>query len=259
MTKTQQFYNYIRLLIVVFCCSASLAYSDPPTSENVDTYAGLCKIGNSDRYELEAKVSAPLALIARRILAGEAKLSAGAITDNFPNIKDENNRLIALQSYQDCMYRYVERFHITSEKNEDGKRAISTSPISPSVPTERRREIVFLANQLEDFKEKMKKVIETIPNEYYDTRMSIKKKPREDQRIVGIDNYKRYRAFQTATGTLDFSGMTNNDISLLCDTFQAEAKGYFSFQREYSRVFNIQQYRISKEVSRICAAANRGR
>ncbi len=247
----------IHVFAIVFLCLASTSHAAPPTSENVDTYSGLCKIGEAVRYELEGKAFAPLALIARRILGGEVKLSTEAINSQFPKIKDEKNRLIALQSYQECMYRYIERFHTPNQSKVEN--TSSSSPVAPTIPAERRREIVYLANQLDDFKEKMKKVIVVLPEKYYDTRTSTEKKPRDDLRITNIDNYERYKTFQAATGILDFSGMTNNDISILCDTYKIEADGYYYFQREYGRAFNLQSYKIPKEVTRICKASKRGR
>jgi hypothetical protein len=238
----------VPLLFVVFV--TTMARAAPPTQDDVTIYSGLCRTGSLDKQEL----SGEMGIIGRRLLAGQAKLSAEAIKDEFPGIKDEKNRLIAIQSFQDCTYRYVERFHPRIESNQP-----SQSVVTPSLPSERRREIVFLANQLEDFKNQMDRMKASLPETYYDKRTSIEKKPKDDPNIFDLENYNRYKAFQTPDGILDFSNVSNSDIAILCGTYQSEVQSYNGFRNNYSRAFVLSQYRIPGEVSRICRAAERGR
>lgn len=69
---------------------------------------------------------------------------------------------------------------------------------------------MYLANQLDDFKQKMKAMESSLPDKYYDTRSATEKNIKGDTRILNIENYRRYKAFQSTSGILDFSGMTNN-------------------------------------------------
>lgn len=53
------------------------------------------------------------------------------------------------------MYRYVDKFHLGVVPAAASSRA---SPIvGPGIPNERRREMVYLANELDSFKQKMAK------------------------------------------------------------------------------------------------------
>jgi hypothetical protein len=221
-----------------------------PTSQDVDVYSSLCKIGS----QTTVVVSGELGVIARRILAGEGKLSASKLQDEFPGIRDERNRLLALQSFQDCMYRYVEKFHIA----QSGTKSTSVAAVNPQVSTERRREIVYLANELESFKQKMEKAIASVPGTFYDKRDSTDKRPREDSRLVGLADFSRYKAFQSASGGLDFSNATNNDIVILCNTYASEIAEYGAFGRQYQPL-GLPPYGSSGEVRRICVSAARGR
>jgi hypothetical protein len=267
------------------------SHAAPPTEKDVDTYSQLCKIGSQST--LGVSLTADLAVIARRILAGEAKLSGSKIQDEFPGIRDEKNRLLALQSFQDCMYRYVERFHpavaavapppvqvptpvvppkpsAPAPPSSGGPRPPSppqqapvqvktdASPVGPTVAPERRREIVFLANELDTFKQKMGRAIAAVPQTFYDKRDSTEKMPRGDHRLVGLADFTRYKAFQSATGGLDFSNATNNDIALLCSTYTSEILDYYHFSRQY-QTLALPRYDATGEARRICHAAGRGR
>jgi hypothetical protein len=254
-TKAPSIYYGLALLVL----AATNATATPPSQDDVNIYSSLCKIGTSNTYALGGEVSGVLGLIARRLLSGEAKLEAGAISNQMPDIKDEKNRLLALQSYQDCMYRYVDRFHASVQPKDSQQTLSHPSAVAPTVSLERRREIIFLANELEDFKNRMKKVTASLPETYYDKTTSTQKRPRDDTRILTLDNYSRYKAFQSPTGIPDFSNVSNSDIAILCDTFHSEVKSYYDFSRDYGRAFGLQPYGLAKEVSRICTAARRGR
>lgn len=240
-----QMSRFVPLLFVVFL--STMVRAAPPTQDDVNIYSGLCRTGSLGKYEL----SGEMGIIGRRLIGGQAKLSAEAIKDEFPGINDEKNRLFAIQAFQDCIYRYVERFHPRIESNQP-----SQSVVTPSLPSERRREIVFLANQLEDFKNQMERMKASLPETYYDKNTSIEKKPKDDPHIFNLENYSRYKAFQTPDGILDFSNVSNSDIAILCDTYQSEVRSYYSFWSNYSRPFVLSQYRIPGEVSRICSAAS---
>jgi hypothetical protein len=87
------------LFIVLY---SAMVMAEPPTQEDVNVYAALCKTGSLSKYD----VSAEAGLISRRVLSGAAKLSAASLKDEFPGIKEEKNRLILIQGLQDCVYRY---------------------------------------------------------------------------------------------------------------------------------------------------------
>lgn len=196
-----------------------------------------------------------MGLIGRRILAGEGEVSASHLQDEFPGIKLEENRLLALAAFQECMYRYVKRFHPS-----EGETAQETkSLVAPTVLPDRRREIVFLANQLEDFKVKMASIKEDLPEAYYDKKTATEIRPTGDMRLIDLENYKRYKAFQSSSGLLDFTNISNNDLALLCDTFDLEAQEYRSFYNSFRSDLRISPYKIPREVQRICKAAKRGR
>jgi hypothetical protein len=130
--------------------------------------------------------------------------------------------------------------------------------VNPGVSTERRREIVYLANELESFKQKMEKAIASVPGTFYDKRDSTDKKPREDSRLVGLADFSRYKAFQSASGGLDFSNATHNDIVILCNTYASEIAEYKAFGRQYQPL-GLPPYGSSDEVRRICVSAAKGR
>ena len=131
---------FLRTCVIAAGSASALVLAAPPTSQDVDVYSSLCKIGS----QTTVAVSGELGAISRRILAGEGRLSASKLQDEFPGIRDEKNRLLALQSFQDCMYRYVEKFHTASGGTESTVQIV----MSPGVAAERRREIVYLANEL---------------------------------------------------------------------------------------------------------------
>lgn len=223
----------------------------PPTEYDVNTYSSLCKIGSAWNFEAGGE----LGLIGRRILSGAGEVSVSELRDEFPGIKLEENRLLALAAYQECMYRYVKRFHAG-----EGEAVQETaSPVAPTVLPDRRREVVFLANQLEDFKVKMASMKDDLPEAYYDKKTAREVTPTEDMRLIDLENYNRYKAFQSPSGLLDFTNISNNDLALLCDTFDLEVKEYASFYRSFRRDLRISPYNIPKEVQRICIAAKRGR
>lgn len=224
--------------------------ADPPTQEDVNTYTALCKTGSLSKYDVNAEAS----LISRRLLSGSAKLSGEALKDEFPGIKDEKNRMSLIQGLQDCMYRYVERFHPRIEPKEK-----PTTPLqlAPSVAPEQRREILFLVNQLEDFKGKMEKTKERIPERYYDPNDSTEKFPRKDPRLLELETYNRYKAFQSPSGIPDFSNVVKRDIAIICDTFFTEVRDYNSFRNDWRNIFDLNQYSTQEEVNRICNAAKR--
>jgi hypothetical protein len=228
-----------------------MVMAEPPTQEDVNVYAALCKTGSLSKYD----VSAEAGLISRRVLSGAAKLSAASLKDEFPGIKEEKNRLILIQGLQDCVYRYVERFH-----PQIAPKATPASPppqLAPSIPPERRREIVFLANQIEDFKKIMEKTKEEVPERYYDARDTTEKFPKKDTNLLDLENYNRCKAFQTPSGIPDFSNVTKNDVAIICNTFSTEVKSYYKFRNSWSRVIALPGYQISNEVQRICNAARR--
>jgi len=231
-------------------CAPLPAISSPPSVSDVDIYSSLCKIGS----QTTVAVSAELGLIGRRILAGEGALSASSLKDEFPGIRDENNRLLALQSYQDCMYRYVRIWNAPSSSPS----TVESSVVGPTVSPERRREIVYLANELETFKRKMEQTISALPQTMYDKRDSTDKRPKDDARLVGLGDYSRYKAFQSASGGLDFTSASNSDLTLLCTTFEAEVRAYGAFRSQY-RPLGLPDYDPTKEFRRICTAAKRGR
>lgn len=242
---------FIISIIFVLVLPKSL-FAIPPSSKDVDVYSSLCRTGFLNKFTIDGEVG----LISRRLTKGEAKLSSEAILDEFPGIKNERNKLEAIQSFQDCVYRYVQHFHPT----KNAKTAESTqSVISPSVPLERRREIIYLANQIEEFKNKMEVMKSQIPERYYDKRNSKEVKPLRDSRILNLENYSNYKAFQSADGIPDFSQLSNNDIVILCDTFNSEVTDYIKFYRDYRKVFKIEKYKISNEISRLCNSAQQGR
>ena len=104
----------------------------------------------------------------------------------------------------------------------------------------------------------MGSVITGIPASIYDKRDSRDKKPREDSRLIGLADFSRYKAFQSASGGLDFSNATNSDIVILCNTYGSEIAEYKAFGRQYQPL-NLPPYGSSDEVRRICTAAARGR
>lgn len=252
----------VRHLAVITAAAGLLLCSRPfaatPTAQDVDVYSSLCKIGSETTFGVAGELGAILGAIARRILAGEAKLSASKLQDEFPGIRDEKNRLLALQSFQDCMYRYVERFHAAAGSAQPARSSGASVIVGPNVSAERRREIVFLANELESFKQKMSKGLAAVPATFYDKRDSTEKRPREDQRLIGLADFSRYKAFQAASGGLDFSNATNNDIVILCDTYGDEVAAYHAFNRQYHPL-GLPAYSSTNEVRRICGAAARGR
>ena len=233
-----------------FCGNAIGA---PPTPRDVDVYASLCKIGS----QTSVAISGELGVISRRLMAGDAKLSASKLQDEFPGTRDEKIRLAAILSVQDCMYRYVERFHLAANSSSTGS-GPSASIIDPGVPVERRREIVFLANELESFKLKMSKAISMIPTTFYDKRDSTERKPKDDPRLIGLADFSRYKAFQSASGGLDFSNATNNDLALLCSTYTDEINAYKAILRQYPPL-GLPAYAPTGEAARICTSAIRGR
>ena len=239
-----------RAAAIAIVIASKSALSAPPSSHDVDVYSSLCKIGS----QTTVVVSGELGAISRRILAGEGKLSASKLQDEFPGIRDEKKRLLALQSFQDCMYRYVDKFHMTSS----GTNSSVNVAMSPGVPTERRREIVYLANELEAFKTRMASVVSSLPASFYDRRDSKDKKPREDSRLIGLSDFSRYKAFQSASGGLDFSNATNGDIVILCTTYSSEMAEYNAFSKQY-KPLSLPPYGSSAEVKRICTSAARGR
>lgn len=247
----------IRILSLVLAAaglaSPGGAAAAPPSQQDVDIYASLCRIGAQTTVAAGAELG--LGAIARRILSGEAKLSASKLQDEFPGIKDEKNRLHALQAFQDCMYRYVERFHTNGATSSAGR---ATAVVAPDISTERRREIVYLANELDAFKRKMEKSLAALPATFYDKRDSTEKRPRDDARLVGLADFSRYKAFQAAGGGLDFSNATNNDLAILCNTYGDEINAYKAFARQYLPL-GLPPYAATDEVRRICAAAARGR
>lgn len=84
---------YLALLWVLF---PRCGFATPPNEQDVDTYSSLCKIGSQSTLESGAGLKLNLReFIARRILAGEGKLSASKLQDEFPGIRDEKNRLLA--------------------------------------------------------------------------------------------------------------------------------------------------------------------
>lgn len=242
-------------LLTALCTQATAA---PPTQDDINVYASACKVGDAIRQEIAGGAGIELSLFARRVIGGEGKLSTEAIKDQFPGIKDEKNRLLVFQGYQDCLYRYVERFHSGAQTNE-GKTAPSTSVIAPGMPPERRREILFLANQLEDFKGKMGKIVAGLPENYYDKKRATETKPKQDPHIQNLDNYNSYKAFQSPSGILDLSNVTNNDVALLCNTFSSELHSYSEFRLQYGKAFSLPRFVMSDEAFRICQAAARGR
>lgn len=227
----------------------------PPSQDEVNVYSSLCKIGKLKDYELNLEMG----LIGRRLIAGGGKFSNKDLQQEFPGIKDEKNRLLALEAYQDCMYQYVTRFHPAVSSEASASKVPSDTVFSPTVPIERKREIIFLANELENFKNQMENMKSALPDNYYDKRDSKEKYPKKDQRIIDLDNYKRYKAFQTPSGVPNFSNMSNNDIVLFCDAYSNEVNSYYYFQREFGKVLGLQPYKQSPEVKRICKASKRGR
>lgn len=243
------------IMFVVMIIANWSAVAAPPSQEESDIYSSLCNTGSVTEYALSGTAKAPIMdLIIRRTLKGEIRLSASELKDKFPKISDEDNLLHAMELYQDCVHRYVEHFHSGSPDTLP-----STSVIAPSVPLERRREIVYFANQLDDFKLKMRNMMTDIPETYYDKKSSRETKLRNDGRIFNIDNYNRYKAFLSPSGILDFSNLTNNDIALICDILKNETKDYHSFYSNYRSAFGLQPYSIPREALRICLAANKGR
>lgn len=244
--------NTSRRIFIALLIAPILVIAAPPTQNDVDVYSSLCKIGSQSTVAIvgEGEIGA----IGRRILGGEAKLSASKLQDEFPGVIDEKNRLLALQSYQDCMYRYIERFHPTEVNLASTQGFI----IGPNTSSERRREIVYLANEIENFKSKMSNVIASLPTDFYDKRDSKDKKPRNDPRLIGLDNYSHYKAFQSASGGLDFTNLTNNDLVLLCNTYIGEIDNYRNFKSQYDPL-NLIGYGASDEARRICSAVERGR
>ena len=242
----------MQIIAVLLVVAPKLALAVPPTQKDVDIYSSLCKIGSQATVAMAGE--GEIGSIGRRILGGEAKLSASKLQDEFPGIANENNRLIALQSYQDCMYRYIERFHSPESNSVLTKEII----IGPTVSSERRREIIYLANELENFKQKMSKIIQSLPPDFYDKRDSTDKKPKEDPRLIGLDDYSRYKAFHSGSGGLDFTNLKNNDVVLLCTTYMNEIASYRSFKEHY-RPLNLIEYRTPDEVDRICSSVRAGR
>ena len=81
--------TYLKTLLRAWTIAAAsapaVALAAPPTSQDVDVYSSLCKIGS----QTTVVVSGELGAISRRILAGEGKLSASKLQDEFPGIRDE--------------------------------------------------------------------------------------------------------------------------------------------------------------------------
>lgn len=232
------------------------AQATAPTAQDVDVYTSLCRIGSEATGTLTAEIGA----VSRRILAGQLKLAASDLQDSFPGIKNEQNRLLALQSFQDCMYRYVDRFHLAASaaKSDGATTAASSVVLDPAVPPERRREIVYLASELESFKGKMAAVARSLPETYYDKRDSSQKRPRDDARMFGLADYRRYKPFEASGGGLNFAEATNNDLALLCSAYGDEVQQYQSFAMAYYPL-SLPQYNVTGETLRLCEAARRGR
>lgn len=241
----------IFLSLLFVCAWSTTGMAEPPTQEDVNIYAALCKTGSLSKYD----VSAEAGLISRRLLSGAAKLSEASLKDEFPGIKEEKNRIILIQGFQDCVYRYVERFHPQSEPKANA--AGPPSQLAASIPPERRREIVFLANQIEDFKKIMEKTKDGVPERYYDANDSTEKFPKKDTNILDLENYNRYKAFQTPSGIPDFSNVTKSDVAIICNTFSTEVQSYYNFRNGWYRVITLPEYQLSDEVQRICNAARR--
>lgn len=246
-------------VILLFASLCSNANAVPPTQDDINVYASACKVGDSFRREIAGDAGIELSLFARRVIGGKGKLSEEEIKDQFPGIKDEKNRMLVIQGYQDCLYRYVESFHLGTQSNDGKKTTPSASAIAPTVPPERRREILFLANQLEDFKAKMGKIMAGLPENYYDQKRATEKSPKHDPRIQNLDNYDSYKAFHSPSGILDLSNVTNNDVALLCNTFSSEINAYADFRLEYGKAFSLPRFMMSDEAFRICQAARRTR
>lgn len=226
-----------------------------PSAQDVDVYTSLCRIGSQVTGTLTAEIGA----VSRRILAGQAKLAASGLQDSFPGINNEQNRLLALQSFQDCMYRYVDRFHpAAGAPKPEGGSASTPVLLDPAIPPERRREIVYLASELASFKGKMAAVTRSLPETYYDTRDSRQKRPRDDARLFGLVDYQRYRPFEASGGGLSFAEATNNDLALLCSAYGDEVQQYQSFAMDYYPL-KLPQYNMTGETRRVCDAARRGR
>lgn len=238
------------ILFFVLNLGVECALAEAPNQEDVSLYAALCKTGSLSKID----VSAEAGLISRRLLSGEAKLSTESLQDEFPGIKSEKNRIILIQGFQDCVYKYVERFHPQTEPK------VSNAPpsqLAPSIPPERRREIVFFANQIEDFKKIMEKTKENIPERYYDSNDSTEKFPKKDTNLLDLETYNRYKAFQSPSGIPDFSNLTKNDVAIICNTFYTEVQNYINFKYNWRQVVSLPEYGVSAEVERICKAANR--
>ena len=231
-------------------CSFS-AYAAPPTREDIDVYTSLCRIGSAWNFDAGGE----LGLIGKRILAGQGEVAVSELRDEFPGISLEENRLVALTAFQECMYRYVERFHPGQSAEFQQRQSV----VGPESLPDRRREIVFVANQLEDFKKKMARVKASLPESHYLKRTATTVTPLEDMRLIGLENYGRYKAFQSPGGLLDFTRISNNDLALICDTFEREVSDYSAFVRDLGREFRLSPYVMSSELRRICKAAERGR
>jgi hypothetical protein len=233
------------------------AFAAPPAVQDVEVYLSLCRVGSQTTFTGVAGLDLDLnRLLTKRLLGGEAKLSGSKLTDEFPKISDEKNLMSAIRSFQDCVYRYVERFHAAAAPGASS--SPNSAIVGPNVSPERRREIVYLANELDSFKQKMIRTTTSLPATFYDKRSSTERRPKDDPRLIGLADYSRYRAFESATGGLDFSNATNSDLVLLCSTYFEELNDYNAFARQYQPL-QLPAYAAVAEVRRMCAAASRGR
>ena len=247
----------VLLFVIALLCTTASA--KPPSEEDISIYARACSIGAANTYSDETEFRVALGVLKRKAL-GEGKVSSkSSIADlkrEFPGLKEEKSRLQALVLYQDCLFRYIEKFH-------SGTDTEPTAAFSPEVPDERRRELLFLVDRLSDWKQTMKSAVSILPTKYYDKRSGTNINLRADRRVAEIDTYQPYEMFREASGEFDFSNLTNNDLAILCQIWQREISNYFYFHRQYKAKFptlpDSWSWRHMREEKRICDSATAAR
>jgi len=221
----------VLLFIVSLYCNT--IYGKPPSEADINIYARACSIGAANSYSGEAEFGIALGTLKRMIL-GKGKISSKFSLEDFkqefPGLKEEKSRLQALALFQDCLFRYIEKFH-------SGADTEPTAVFSPVIPDERRRELLFLVDRLDDWKQTMKFAISILPPMYYDKDLGTNINLHTDRRIAEIATYEPYEMFREASGEFDFSSLRNNDIAILCQIWQREITSYINFYQQYKSKF----------------------
>lgn len=247
------------VLLFVVALLYTTASAKPPSEEDISIYARACSIGAANTYSDETEFRVALGVLKRKALGEGEVLSKSSIEDlkqEFPGLKGEKSRLQALTLYQDCLFRYIEKFH-------SGTDTEPTATFSPEIPDERRRELLFLVDRLDEWKQTMKLAVSILPKKYYDKKSGTSINLRADRRVAEIDTYQPYEMFREASGEFDFSNLTNNDLAILCQIWQREITNYYKFHQQYKTKFptlpDYWWWPYLEEEKRICNSATAAR